>query len=249
MSIDLPMWEDDESDIKIEYRLQSGHVWVEKNDINLVLKKLQVIFSLGHSDEISDEIIPQCLPDKKGVMLLEDDNSKHFILAKFKSNVAIFAPHTLFFSSINWIKLSRKLNTKLAFVRQADFDLFGYYIFDRGQHICNAHRDLFGIHESKMEPMEFYLDGKLIYKINEEKDKLTQDILDFISEDVIICIDENRKVQFKTPLSQNEYKEPEEVRHVVFKSKPMENKHNGCKREIPNPIDILIDKVGGIFSP
>ena len=97
--------------------------------------------------------------------------------------------------------------------------MFYYTVFTKGKHICNAHRDQSGIHQSKMAPMEFYLDGKLIHKADDEKDQFTEDTLKFISEDVIIDVDEQRRIRFKTPLSEDEYHQPEEVRHAVFKSK------------------------------
>jgi hypothetical protein len=35
---------------------------------------------------------------------------------------------------------------------------------------------------------------------------------------VLICADENNKIRFKTPLSENDYQEPSELIHVVFAS-------------------------------
>jgi len=174
MSKDLPLWEDDESDVKVEYRLQFGHALVSTTDIEQVLEKLRSIFKLGRPVSISNTVNVKKLPrDKKtGATILDEDNYWHFILANIESNIAIFAPHMLFHNSSNWIKLSRKIKAQLAFVKQIDSDSYYYYIFIKGKHICNAAKDQSGIHESVMEPVEAYLNGKLIYKTKEKKANL-----------------------------------------------------------------------------
>ena len=223
MSKDLPLWENDESDIKLEHRLHYGHVLLASDDIEKILEKARAVFKLRKPINSSDEIELDWLPrkQKKGITatVLNDDKHWHFILASIKSNVAIFAPHLLFHNSTNWIKLSRKLKIQLAYVHQMDFNSYYYYVFVNGKHECNAALDQSGIHQSKMAQMEFYMNGKLFYKVDEEEDKLTPELIRFVSEDVIIDVDEQRKVRFKTPLSENEYREPKAIRHVIFPAK------------------------------
>jgi len=220
MSKDLPLWENDESDVKLEYRLQFGHTLVSTGDIEITLKKLRSVFKLAKPIMISNKVEHALLPQeqKKGITatVLNDENHWHFVLANIRSHIVIFGPHMLFYDSSKWIKLSRKLRVQLALVGRGDVDIFYYTIFANGKHLCNAARDQSGIHQSKMEPMEFYLDGKLIYKADDEKDQFTEDTLKFLSEDVIIDVDEQQQVRFITPLSKGEIHAPSAIRHVIF---------------------------------
>lgn len=221
MSRDLPLWEDDESDIRIEHRLQSGHALVLTEDMERVVKKVRTVFGLGNPIKNSDKIIFDWLPQEQKrkitATVLNDENYWHFILANFESNIAIFAPHFLFFNSTKWIKLGRKLKVQLTYVHQLDMDSFGYTIFIKGKRVCTACRDLSGIRQTKMAPMEFYLDGKLIHRADDEKDQFTEDTLKFISEDVLIEVDDQGQVQFKVPLSKDEFRQPTKVKHLMFK--------------------------------
>ena len=225
MSKDLPLWEDDGSDVKIEHRLQSGHALVLTDDMERVLKRIRSVFGLSKPIKISDEAKPEWLPQeqKRGitVTLLNDERHWHFILANFQSRIAIFAPHCLFFDSAKWMKLSRKLKVQLAFVLQGNIDSYYYYVFVKGKHICSVDRDVSGIHQREMEPMEFYLNGKLIHRTDDEKYQFTEDTAQLISEDVIVEVDAQRRVRFKTPLSEGEFREPSSVRHAVFKAKQL----------------------------
>jgi len=165
----------------------------------------------------ASEIRSEWLPEEKGIVLLNDAEKWHFIFAVFGRIMVVFAPHFLLFNSRKWIRLSRKLGAILGLVDfHYDMDFCSYTLFAKGKHICNAAWNKAGIHQSKMAPMEFYLNGKLIYKVKEEKDLLTQELKDFIAEDVIIDIDKDRRVRFKKPLTENEYHEPTAVRHIVF---------------------------------
>lgn len=223
MSKDLPLWKNDESDVNLEYRLQFGHALVSTSDIQQVLKITRSVFKLSKPITVSNKVELKRLTQeqKRGVVatLLNDDHHWHFILAKFELNIAIFAPHFLFFNSTTWNRLGKKLKVQLAYIHQLDIDSFGYTVFAKGKRICSAHRDQSGIHQSKITPIEFYLEGKLIHRANDEKDQLTEDTLRFISEDMIICVDEQHRVRFKTPLSENEYREPTAIRHVIFTAK------------------------------
>ena len=223
MSKDLPLWKNDESDVKLEYRLQVGHALVSTSDIQQVLKITRSVFKLSKPITVSNKVELNRLPQeqKRGVVatLLNDDHHWHFIFAKFELHIAIFAPHFLFFNSTRWIRLGKKLKVQLAFIHQLHIDSFGYTVFAKGKRICSAHRDQSGIHQSKMTPMEFYLDGKLIHRADDEKDQFTEDILRFISEDMIICVDKEHEVRFKIPLSKNEYREPTAIRHAIFPTK------------------------------
>jgi len=224
VSKDLPLWEDDESDVKLEYRLQSGHALISTSDIDQILKNIRAVFKCRKAIKISNEAKFEWLPQeqKKGVRatVLNDDKYWHFIIAIFDSTAAIFAPHFLFFNSAKWIKLGRKLKVHLAYVHQLDLDSFGYTVFMKGKRVCSAHRDQSGVHQSKMTPMEFYLDGKLIYKADDEKDKLTEDTLKFISEDVLLELHGQGQAQFKVPLTKDEFRQPTKVRHLIFKARP-----------------------------
>lgn len=215
MSRDLPMWNDDESDVRLEYRFQYGHVLLARCEVDSVLKKLCSVFKLGKPIVVLDEIKSEELPSENDFTLLNNDKYWHFIIAQVGSNTFIFGPHRLFLGSYGWITVSRKLRVQLACV-QADFDVLYYTIFRSGKHICNAALRSKGISQIKMGAMELYLNGKLFYKVKEEKDLITEDMKKFIESDIIICIDENQKIRFKKPLSKNEYIEPDEVRHSIF---------------------------------
>jgi hypothetical protein len=218
MSRELPLWEDDESDVKIEYRLQFGHALVPRLDIGGVLKNIQSIFKLGKSLSFSNSIENLPRDTKTGATILNENDFWHFIFADMETNIVIFAPHMLFHNSSNWIKLSQKLKDTLAVINQGDLNLFHYSIFTKGKLVCNAAIDQTGLHESVVRPIEAYLNGKLIYKHEEEKGRFNEEIRNFISKDVIIDIDENGKVRFKKLLSKNDYIEPIQVCHVVFKT-------------------------------
>lgn len=226
MSKDLPLWEDDESDVKLEYRLQHGHVLLATDNVDRVVEKVRSVFKLRKPIKISDEAKPEWLPQEQKrkitATVLNDESYWHFILAKFKKNIAIFAPHFLFFNSTKWMKLSRKLKVQLTFVKQGGSNscyYYYYYVFKNGKHMCNANRDQSGIHQSKMGPMEIYLDGKLIHKADDEKDQFTEDTLKFILEDVLIEVDDEGQVQFKVPLSKDEFRQPTKVKHLMFKAR------------------------------
>ena len=244
MSKDLPLWEDDESDVKLEYRLQYGHVLIATRDLDQVLKKMCNVFKLGKPVYLQSGVDANNLPSVNDFTLLSNDANWHFIFAQYNRNTTVFCPHFLFFNSRNWIRLSRKLNTILGYVHQ-DVDFYSYLLFTKGKYTCHAVLEFEGIRQLKMDAIECYFDKKLIYKVDEEKDMLTQELKDFIAQDVIIDIDENRKIRFKTPLSKNDYHEPDEVRHAIFRAKPFTYKDEGnACRQIRNPIDILIDKTG-----
>jgi hypothetical protein len=227
VSKDLPLWENDESDVKLEYRLQFGHALVSTSDIQQVLKITRSVFKLSKPITVSNKVELKRLPQeqKRGVFatLLNDDHHWHFILAQFDLKIAIFAPHFLFFNSTSWNRLGKKLKVQLAYIHQLDVDSFGYTVFAKGKRMCNAHRDQSGIHHSKMTPIEFYLDGKLIHRADDEKDQFTEDTLRFISEDMIICVNKEREIRFMIPLSKNEFREPSSILHAVFACKQLQS--------------------------
>jgi hypothetical protein len=216
MSKDLPLWDNDESDVKLEYRLQAGHVIISLQSVERVLKRIRSVFKLSGPTAVSSKIEPDWLPCEDNITLLSDHDNWHFVIAEFGDITAIFGPHKLFLTNHNWTKVSRKLKVKLASVHQLNLNLFSYTVFNKGKHVCNATRDHTGIHQSKMFPMEFYLNGKLIHRADSEKEQLTEDTLEFLSKDVTIAIHEQRSLRFKTPLTEDEFRQPTEVRHVVF---------------------------------
>ena len=65
MSKDLPLWEDDESDVRIEHRLQSGHALVLTEDMEAVLKKVRTVFGLDNPIKNSDNIEFDWLPQEQ----------------------------------------------------------------------------------------------------------------------------------------------------------------------------------------
>ncbi|MHC4867668.1 MAG: hypothetical protein ACYTEX_26660 [Planctomycetota bacterium] len=216
MSRDLPLWEDDESDVRAEHKLQSGHALISTDDIDRALKKIGPAFSLPKPTRTSHDIRAEWIPEEKGFVVLNDDKNWHFILVRAKDCTAVFAPHFLFFNSRNWIKLGRRLRAQVTVVDQLDIGSFAYTVFRQGKHICNACRDGTGIHETKMGPIECYLDGKLIYQADDATERFTPDIVEFLARDVIICVDQRGQIRFKVPLSKDEYIEPLAVRHAVF---------------------------------
>lgn len=232
MSRELPLWEEDESDVRLEYRLLSGHVLVEYGEIDRLCQKVQSVLGLGKPISIRQEVRAEWLPREKAFVVLEGKQTRQLIFARFGPVIAVFGPHKLFFSSLKWIRLSRKLKTRLAFVRQDDIDMFSYIVFRNGKRQCSAYWDRKGIHELEYEAMEFYLDRKLIYKREPEKGKLTEDILRFVSRDILIQIMETGGVSFVTPLSAAAYHEAANLRHVVF---PV---HNSV------PPDYILTRIG-----
>jgi len=221
MSRALPLWEEDESDVKPEHRLHFGHVLLETEQTDRVLNMLCSVLKLPRLDALWAEINTEVLPrePRSGVWLLNDDEHGYFIIATVGPNTAVFGPHMFFFSSSRWIKLSRKLKTLLAFASQLDLDSFSYTLFLNGRHICNACRNRSGVRESVMEPIEFYLNGRVIYKAKEEEGKLTEELRQFISQDIIIDVDESGELQFVTPFSKQVCHKPTTVRHAVFDMK------------------------------
>lgn len=209
------MWEDDESDVKLKYRLQYGHVLIETHEIDLVIKKTRSSIRLRKPAKTFSKLGLECLPEQEGITVMNDKNNWHFVFAVFGLNTAVFAPHFLFFHSKTWKKVSHKLGVRLAIVDLHE-NYFWYTLFNDGKHICNAALEPEGIRQMKIGPMEFHLNGKMFHKVNEEKNLLTNELINFISSDVIIDIDENKQVRFKKPLSTNEYHEPQAVRHAIF---------------------------------
>ena len=221
MSKALPLWENDESDVKLEHRCQYGHVLLRTEDIDLVLKRIRSILRLGRPKMLAQEIDQKSLPwnREEGICVLDTSTYWHFILARLKSNIAIFAPHFLFHNNANWIKLSRRLKVQMSSVHQLDLESFGYIIFNKGKHICGACRDLSGIHESVPAPMEFYLEGTLIAKIDDETGRFTEDMINFLSDDVVLQSCEDQQLRFVTPLSREIFQQPSAIRHAIFPSK------------------------------
>jgi len=247
--MDINLWEEDGSNVKLEYRLQYSHVIVLTKDIERVIK---IIRNLDPSDNnflldyplrssierivasitfgklssywlkkplmLATKVKSDWLPEENGVVLLNDFSKWHFIIAVFRQTTAIFAPHFLFFNNRKWRRLSKKLRTLLGYVNNS-VDFIHYGMFINGKHICNAVLESSGIRQLKVEPMNFCLDGKLIYKTEKEKDLLTEEMKDFIYEDVMIDIDPKRQVRFKKPLTQSHYCNPTMVRHVVFSAR------------------------------
>jgi len=134
MSEDLPLWEDDESDVKLENRLQYGHVIIHTYDLERAVQTVRSAFKLGKETSFSDKIISNFLSEEQGLLLLNDDKNWNFIFARMSSFLGIYGPHRIFLGSYKWDRISRKLKSLLALVHKGE-GCFYYTVFFKGKHI------------------------------------------------------------------------------------------------------------------
>lgn len=216
MSDDLPFWNENETDVKIEYRLQFGHVLLLHNDFDFFLKKLQNVFKLKKPVNIFETLDTQVLPYHQNTYLLNDEHKWHIVYAKFENNVAtVHAPHFLFFNNSKWIKLSELLKSFVIVSEQFDRNLFHYTIFKNGKLLCNAYRDPEGIHKSTHAPVNVYFNNEIIFHKEDDSKDLIPEIIEIISSDAVLIGNVEKGIKLLSPIKNHEI-QPTSVCHLVF---------------------------------
>ncbi len=219
MSINLPFWNEKETDVQIEYRLQFGHVLSTENDFDQLLKKIRKAFNLKKPLHIFEALDVHSLPldEQKTTYLLNDTEKWHFIIAKFASNImTIHAPHFLFFNNKKWIVLSKLLKSSFLVVsEQLDHDLFHYIIFKGGKLYCNAYRNSEGICKSTHAPVNVYFKDELIFHKEDDSQNLNSELVELLSDDMYMIGAPERGVKYLKPMQNNEIK-PVMTFHIVF---------------------------------
>ncbi len=220
MSKNLPLWNKNETDVLIEHRLQYGHILLLKHEYEALLKKIQKIFKFKKPVDIHETLNKNALPshEPQKTFLLNDEKVWHFIFAECAKDImAIYAPHFLFFNSSKWIQLNRKTKGWLFYVDHGDSNEFFYTIFNSGNHYCNACYDLSGIHKLTHEPVDVYFNKELIFHKKDDSKDLTPELIEIISNDVVIANDTQKGIKFLTPIKNDEIL-PVSTYHVVFEA-------------------------------
>jgi hypothetical protein len=122
-SKELPLWNDDETDVRPEYQLTYGHALIGTR-----LSAKELLQSLGF--RITEELSGAAseLPcDPMGNYVFLSGDIYEFFLVDQGQQTAVFGDRTLFFNNKAWIALSKSHKVPLAVVTRTDKDA---YFFD-----------------------------------------------------------------------------------------------------------------------
>jgi hypothetical protein len=222
MSNDLPLWNNDKSDVLPQYRIQYGHVLIKHADFEDLIKLIKSIYKLKKTHVVYNYIEMSSINQKEQgkYVYLSDDSHWHFIMAIFYGDtMVIYAPHFLFYNNINWMRLSKKISSYLFVFNQIDINLFHWTIFHNGELYCNVHKDITGIHKSIHAPVEISFNNRVIYTKEDDTKELKPDLIDLIKKDIILTYDSKKGFLFKSTINKDKVENPIAVRHIVFSCK------------------------------
>ena len=216
-SRDIPTWNSDESDVLPAFRLTYGHILTKGLlAADEVLEKLNA-GRLHVTEPFSGIGLPEQADGNFGY---EDRGRRHFLFASEGGYTAVFCDRSFFLRNNAWIEMSRKTTDFFAVVTATEADTFFYYIFRRGELLCNAVSEAGNPRIVAGASISVSLGGKVVQTVREEPQCAHDEILNFLRYDLSLHV-RNKRVCFHRTLSPQDDIDPECL-HVISEpdSKP-----------------------------
>ena len=135
------VWDDMHNDVYPACQLSYGHVIVEKQDVDILRKRIEKQFHLPQPIRMHEILDQKDFPSKDNLFLLRDDESTHFVYILWGNYVFIYGSHEYFLDNRLWIEISRKYKAVLALCIRLDASGFAYLVFNKGKLCLDLHKD------------------------------------------------------------------------------------------------------------
>ncbi len=134
-------WDDANDEVYPAFQLSYGHVIVEKQDIDILRKRIEKLFHLPAPICMHDTLDSKYFPQKNHLYSLRDDETLHFLYFLLGNYVFVYGSYEYFYNNRLWIKMSRECKALLALCLRLDASEFAYLIFNKGKLCLDLHKD------------------------------------------------------------------------------------------------------------
>ncbi len=134
-------WDDANDEVYPAFQLSYGHVIVEKQDIDILRKRIENLFHLPAPICMHDTLDSKDFPQKNHLYSLRDDETLHFVYILLGNYIFLYGSHEYFYNNQLWIKFSRVYKSFISICIRLDASEFAYLIFNKGKLCLDLHKD------------------------------------------------------------------------------------------------------------
>lgn len=186
--IHLPLWTDDETDVRPEYHLSFGHLLcdmqLDEPSIQVLAKYLD-LGALEYAGSIDLDRLP--IHPRVGCRNLGSLELANILVARNGSYSVLFGPHKLFFNNTRWIKWNKKIGGLMVPAHRQSLTETSYNVFENGKRLLSAWAEGNQIRCREDPEIVAYLNGKQISCIPGAKPNMSEAIAALLRADVHVA--------------------------------------------------------------
>ncbi len=216
MSRELPLWNEDETDILPKFQLSFGHIVCDAQLNQTLVSYLCDELELGKLTYFG-EFKPETLPAhvSNGFRTLGTVDCAHVLIVNFVHHCVVFGPHMFFFNNTAWISWNKRVGGLMAIVGRQDVSDCTYLVFRSGKRLLSASVKEKNIQILEDPNVEVYFQRDILYRTSDEEVEATQDIVSLLRTDVEIS-QENGEIHIRERFSDKAVL-PDHLKHFVFR--------------------------------